>query len=119
MAFVMQVAIEIDWARQITPILRTFRGYRGSSNTFETWIRDAQGRANLAGAEIRIRVYAYDRGHHRAEVVGEGTAEGRVTFTISHAAAQQRLPAGLYRLEIVVGSGEDRQTAQVGLLELI
>ncbi|WP_408953041.1 hypothetical protein [Lysobacter sp. Hz 25] len=118
MAFVMRVAIEIDWTSIIRPILRTFRGYRSSSNPFETWIRDDAGPVNLDGAELRVRVYAYDRSHHVAEVAGQGSAEGRVNFTVPRAAADSLAP-GPYRLELLMGLGDDSQTIQVGLLELI
>lgn len=119
MAFVMVVAVELEGPSNVLPIKQTFRGFLGSDNAFSTWIRNAEGRANLSGTECAVRVYRYDKHAVQVELPATGDAQGQLSFALPQAVAMRSLGPGVFRLEMLLIDSGVSQVAQLGILELV
>lgn len=99
----------------IDPNERTYTASQSADTELVTRIRDGDGRADLDGVELEVVVRRYPRGHDRLTVVGTGTAEGQVTWSITTEQARQ-LGRGLY--QIIIRRADKGQLLHRGTLEI-
>lgn len=94
----------------------THRGYMGSDSNQVAWVRDEAGKHDLSVYEA-LTVEIKRQGRDRPELTldAEGSADGKLTFTITANGARTRLRPGLFYL-FAKGDGKIIYT---GLLEML
>lgn len=99
----------------IEPNERTYTASQSADAEFITWIRDGDGRADLAGAELEVVVRGYGQRHERLTVEATGTALGEVQWGITTEQAH-KLGCGLYR--IIIRRSDKGELLHRGTLEI-
>lgn len=93
----------------------THRAVRGGDSPQTAWVRDEDGRMNLAEVE-ELTVDIQRDNHKILTIPATGDAEGRVDFTVTSANIKQKLSLlGLFRLYVRA----DGQVIYTGLLEVL
>ena len=92
----------------------THRAYFEATTVIAAFVRDDDGRKDLSGADITATIYLRP-GKDVMTLPVEGTAEGRVSFTLEAAEVERQLRPGAYTFRVVA----DGATVYTGILEMV
>lgn len=101
--------------------MNTLRAYLGTDTPLTLWVRDDAGKRVLSNFDsLEVLLYPYGWSTDIGLVLTAANPEtGKVTFTLTQAAADAYLCAGSYRYVLKGTDGSDTETLASGLLEVV